>query len=83
MNIYISAYNHENVQELPEEGSAAERYPYPAEELCRLPEAAKLAVVETLHQSQASTPGTCRAFHSLCPSVRSFFNAFHRICIST
>ena len=48
------------MQELPEADAAAERYPYPAEELCRLPQAEELAVVETLHQSQASAPGLYR-----------------------
>ena len=45
------------VQELPEADAAAERYPYPAEELCRLPQAEELAVVEALHQGQSAPPG--------------------------
>ena len=51
LNIYV------RFQKLPEEGSAAERHPHPAAQLCRLPQAAQLAVVEAVHQSQASPTG--------------------------
>ena len=51
LNIYL------RFQKLPEEGSAAERHPHPAAQLCRLPQAAQLAVVEAVHQSQASPTG--------------------------
>ena len=53
----VQKLNYVDVQELPEEGSAAERYPYPAAELRRLPQAPELAVVETIHQSQAAPSG--------------------------
>ena len=38
-----------DVQELSEESSAAERYQNLAEELCRVPQAQELAMVETLY----------------------------------
>ena len=44
-------------QELREANPAAERHQDPSEELRCLPQAQELAVVETLHQSQASAPG--------------------------
>jgi hypothetical protein len=50
------------LQELPEADATAERYPHPAAELCRLPQAQELAVVATLHQSQASPAGQLASY---------------------
>ena len=44
-------------QELREANSAAQRHQDPPEELRCLSQAQELAMVETLHQSQASAPG--------------------------
>lgn len=41
------------LQGLCQEAAAADRHEGHPEELCRLPEAEKLAVVETLHQSRS------------------------------
>ena len=46
-----------SVQELPEEGPAAERHQDLAEELCCIPQAQELAVVEVVHQSEALVTG--------------------------
>ncbi len=50
------------LQELPEADATAERHPHPAAELCRLPQAQELAVVATLHQSQASPSGQLASY---------------------
>jgi len=47
------------LQELHQANPAAERHSYSSAKLRRLSEAAKLAVVETLHQSQTSASGNC------------------------
>ena len=44
-------------QELPEEGSAAERNPHLAAQLRGIPQTAQLAVVEAVHKGQATAPG--------------------------
>ncbi len=50
------------VQELPEAYAAAQRYPDPTAQLCRLPQAQELAVVATLHQGQAAPTGNTPFF---------------------
>ena len=59
--------DHFSLQELPEARAAAQRHPHPAAQLRRLPQAAELAVVETLHQSQAAITGKIiEQFSFLC-----------------
>lgn len=56
-------------QELPEAASAAERYPSHSKELCSIPQAEELALVEALHKG---TQFTLSRFHSIIQTSLSF-----------